>query len=165
VKSFGWARERPLAQLNRISASQCPSLVPTEAPREICATTPEEDWDVYAAIAGEIQKSAARQLIYYELVASTRVAGGAGRNDSPRECCSRCRAADRNNAIALEADGAAAEGPLQCRGLEGIPDYRINGTYSEEVHGAAARHAEGAGISSPPVLHSQIGRHPRDRDH
>jgi hypothetical protein len=72
VKSFGWAREWPLAQLQRISASQNPTLVPTEAAREICAPTPEKNGYVDAAIAGEIQKSAARQLIHYELIARAR---------------------------------------------------------------------------------------------
>jgi hypothetical protein len=158
MKSFGWAREWPLAQLQRISASQNPSLVPTEAAREVCASTPEKNGHIDAPIAGEIQKSAARQVLHYELVARARVAGGAGRNDSSPECCSGCRAPDRDNAIALEADGAAAEGPLQCRGLERIPDYRVNGTYSEQIHRAAARHAEGTGIPAPSVLYGEVRR-------
>jgi hypothetical protein len=107
VKSFGWARKWPLAKLQRISASQSPTLVPTEAAREICASTPEKDGDVYAAIAGEIQKSAAGQLIDYELVARPCVAGSAGRNDSSRQCRSGTGTTDRDNAIALEANGAA----------------------------------------------------------
>jgi hypothetical protein len=158
VKSFRWAREWPLAQLQRISASQNPSLVPTKAAREICASTPEKDGDVDAAIAGEIQKSPAGQLIHYELVARACVAGCAGRNNSSRECCSRCRAPDRDNAIALEADSASPEGPFQCRRLERIPDYRVNRADSEQIHRTAARHTEGAGIPAPAVLYREVWR-------
>jgi len=158
VKPFGWARKWSLTELQRITASQSPSLEPAEVPREICASTAEENRDVYAAIASEIQKSAARQLIHYELVARARVAGSARRNDSSRQCRSGSGTTDRDNAIALEADGAAAEGPFQRCGLERIPDYRVNGTDSEQIHRSAARHAEGAGIPAPAVLDREVWR-------
>jgi len=158
MKSFGRTRERPLTQLERVSGSQSPSLVPTKVTWEISASTSKEDGDVDAAIAGEIKKSAARQLLHYELVARARVAGGAGRDNSSRQRCSRCRAPDRDNATALESDSAAAEGPLQRCSLERIPDDRINRTDCEQIHRASTRYTEGAGIPAAPVLYREVWR-------
>jgi hypothetical protein len=80
-------------------------------------------------------------LFDYELVARARVTGGAGRNNSSRQRRSGGCTADCDNAIALEADRTSAEGPFQCRALERISDYRVDGAYREEIHRAAARHA------------------------